>query len=93
MPGLIASRAAAIGQMAVMAAVVATICYWPVGIMVALALAAAGVSLDALLTFGGSLNRYVGMAVWWLVFFAPSLVYAAVVFPWEQTRGFSSPYE
>ena len=36
------------------------------------------------LTFGGAFNRYAGMALWWLVFFAPSLVYAALVFRWDE---------
>ena len=90
MPSAIARRAAAIGQVAAMAAVVATLCYWPIGIAIALVLALLGVPLDAFLTFGGVLNRYAGMAVWWLIVFAPALVYAALVFPWEQTRGFPS---
>jgi hypothetical protein len=77
----------AIGQMALMAAIVATLCYWPIGIAIALVLAVLDVPLDTWVTFGGALNRYAGMAAWWLIFFAPSLVYAALTFPWEQTRG------
>lgn len=46
-----------------MAAIVATLCYWPIGIAIALLLALFGV---------------------------PALVYAAPVFPWQQTRGFPS---
>jgi len=76
--------------MASMAAIVATLCYWPIGIAIALLLALLGLPLDAFVTFGGALNRYAGMAAWWLVFFAPALVYAALVLPWEQTRGFPS---
>ena len=74
--------------MAVIAAIVATLCYWPVGIVIALVLALLGVPLDSFLSFGGALNRFVGMAAWWLIFFAPALVYAALVFPWEQAHGF-----
>lgn len=73
-----------------MAAIVATLSYWPIGIAIAVVLALCDVPLDALITFGGALNRYAGMAAWWLVFFAPALIYASVVFPWEQTRGFRS---
>jgi hypothetical protein len=76
----------AIAQMALMAAIVATLGYWPIGIAAALALAALGVPLESSVTFGGALNRCAGMAAWWLVFFAPSLVYAALAFPWEQMR-------
>jgi hypothetical protein len=79
--------------MAAMAAIVATLCYFPIGIAIALALAWLGVPLDAWLTFGGAVNRYAGMALWWLVFFAPALAYAALVFPWEETRGFPPPRE
>ena len=90
MPGANARLAAAIGQMTVMAAIVATLCYWPMGIAIAVVLALFGVPLDAFLTFGGALNRYAGMAAWWFIVLAPALVYAAVMFPWEETRGFQS---
>lgn len=73
-----------------MAAVVATLCYWPIGIALAIVLALLGVPLDALLTFGGALDRFAGMAAWWLIFFTPALVYAVLAFPWDQTRGFPS---
>lgn len=71
-----------------MAAIVATLCYWPIGIAIAVVFVLFGVPLDAFVTFGGALNRYAGMAAWWLIFFAPALLYAALVFPWDQTRGF-----
>jgi hypothetical protein len=74
--------------MAFMAALVATLWCVPIGIAIALALALLGLPLDACLTFGGALNRYAGMAAWWLIFFALSLVYAALAFPWQQMRGF-----
>ena len=76
--------------MALMAAIVATICFGPMGIAIASVCALLGVPVDALVTFGGALNHFTGIAVWWLMFFAPALVYTALVFPWEQTRGFSS---
>lgn len=90
MPSAIARRAAAAGQVASMAAIVATLCYWPLGIAMGLVLALLGVPVDAFVTFGGALSRYAGMAAWWLIIFAPALVYAALVYPWEQTRGFAS---
>jgi hypothetical protein len=90
-PSALARRAAAMAQVAAMAAIVATLCYWPVGIAAALVLGGLGVPLDAWLTFGGAFNRYAGMALWWLVVFAPALVYAAFVFPWDETRGFPPP--
>ena len=82
--------AAAIGHLAVMAAIVATLWYWPIGIAAAVVLGLFGVPLDELVTFGGALNRFTGMGAWWLIFFAPSLVYAALAFPWEQSHGFPS---
>ena len=78
----------AIVQMALMAAIVSTLCCWPIGIAIALVLAMVGVPLDTCVTFGGALGRYAGMATWWLIFFALSLVYAALAFSWEQMRGF-----
>lgn len=87
-PGAIARCAAAVGQLVLMATIVATLCYWHIGITIAVVLAAIGVPLDAFVSFGGAPNRYAEMAVWWLIFFAPALVYAALAFPWEQTRGF-----
>lgn len=88
MPHIGRCYGSAIAQVAMMAAIVATLCYWPIGIAIVVVLAILGVPLDASITFGGALNRYAGMAAWWLMFFAPSLVYAALAFPWEQTRGF-----
>jgi hypothetical protein len=73
-----------------MAAIVAILCYWPTGIAIALLLALFGVPVGAFVIFDGALDRYAGMAAWWLIFFGPALVYAAPVFPWQQTRGFPS---
>jgi hypothetical protein len=72
--------------MALMAAVVATLCYWPLGVVIASLLATLGVPVDTLVSFGGALNRYAGMVAWWLIFFAPALLYAVLVFPWDQAR-------
>lgn len=70
--------------MALMAAIVATACYWPIGVAAAVVFALCGVSVDAFVTFGGVFGRISGMAVLWLMFFLPSLVYAALLFPWEE---------
>jgi hypothetical protein len=80
--------AAAISQMVLMAAIVATLLYFPVGLVLALALAFFGVPLAAFVTFGGALGTYAGMLAWWLVVFVPTLVYAAFAFPWPHTEGF-----
>ena len=55
-----------------------------------IAVALFGVPVGAFVIFDGALDRYAGMAAWWLIFFGPALVYAAPVFPWQQTRGFPS---
>jgi hypothetical protein len=73
---------APLAQCALMAAVVATLLYFPVGVALALAFRLLGVSFAAFLSFGGALNLFVGIAVWWLLFFAGALVYAACLFPW-----------
>lgn len=72
-----------IPQMLVMAAIVTTALFVPVGAIVALL--ASGlfrVSFHALVTFGGGLPAVAGLAAWWLILFVPALVYAACVMPW-----------
>lgn len=78
--------ASSISQMAVMAAIVATLLYPPVGIALGLLLGLFGVPLDAVVTFGGAVNTYAGMLAWWLVAFALALVYAAFAFPWDARK-------
>jgi hypothetical protein len=73
-------------QMAVMAAIVATMLYPPVAIVLGLLLGLFGVPLDAVVTFGGVINTYAGMLAWWLAAFALALVYAAFAFPWVQAH-------
>lgn len=65
-----------------MAAIVATLVYWPGGIALVLLLKIFGISLDTVATFGGIFNMFVGLIVWWLLVFAASCVYAACAFPW-----------
>lgn len=73
---------AALSQVAVMAAIVATLLYVPVGLALALVLRVAGVSFDAFLTFGGAFHVFVGIVVWWWFAFAGACIYAACLFPW-----------
>lgn len=71
-----------VAQCAVMAAVVATLLYLSIGLMLALAFRMLGVPFEAFYSFNGALNPFVGLAVWWLVFFAGALIYAVCLFPW-----------
>lgn len=66
-----------------MAAIVATLVYWPAVLAVALLLRLLDRSPGVLVTFGGSLNMFFGLLAWWLIAFALSLAYAAWVFPWD----------
>ncbi len=76
------------GQIALMAGIVATLNFFSIGVAIAVIFAWFGVPFDVLVTFGGALTRYAGMATWWLIFLAPALVYSALVFPWDETLGF-----
>ena len=77
--------------MVLMAAMIATVLYVPLEIGLALFLGVFGVPLDAFISFGGALNPYAGILVWWLLAFALALGHAAVALPWAQTRGFRLP--
>lgn len=65
-----------------MAAIVATLVYWPAGIAIVLLLKLFGISFDAVATFGGTFNTLFGLIAWWLLVFAGSCIYAACAFPW-----------
>lgn len=83
--------AASVFQMALMAAIVATLLYWPAGVVAGALLGLLGVPIDSFVTFGGAINRFAGLAAWWLIAFAAALAYASVAFPWAaETRGFGS---
>jgi hypothetical protein len=79
-----------------MAAIVATLLLWPVGILLAGVFGLFGVPLEAFVTFGGVLNRYTGLLAWWLIAFAGALPYSVFVafnapigarsFPWQKKR-------
>lgn len=78
----IRSALAAVSQMAVMAAIVATLVYLPVCIVLALILRALGISFEASLTLGAALHPALGLLVWWLFVFVGACGFAAWVFPW-----------
>ena len=65
-----------------MAAIVATLVYVPLGIVLVLVLRVAGVAFEASVTFGGTFGVLTGLAVGWLLVFAGAAAYAACVFPW-----------
>ena len=73
---------AALLQVAVMAGVVATLVYFPLGVALALLLPPLGITFDALLTFGGAVHFVLGLLLWWLATFAGACGYAAWLFPW-----------
>ena len=71
-------------QTIVMATIVATALYVPVGAVIALvAFWLFRVPLESLLTFGGWLGLFDGAVAWWVVLLVPSLVYAAYMMPWS----------
>jgi hypothetical protein len=64
---------------ALMAAIVTTLAYIPVGALVAiLAFGAFDVPLHSLLTFGGQIHIVAGLVLWWGIAYLPALLYAAV---------------
>jgi hypothetical protein len=64
---------------ALMAAIVTTLAYLPVGALVAiLAFGAFDVPLHSLLTFGGQIHIVAGLVLWWGIAYLPALLYAAV---------------
>ena len=73
---------ASLGQLAVMAALVATMAYFPFGLALIGLLRIAGLGYETLITFGGSFGVFVGLGAWWLLVFSGALLYAAFMFPW-----------
>ena len=73
---------ASLAQLAVMAALVATMAYFPFGVAMILLLRVAGVAYEPVITFGGSFGLLVGLIAWWLLVFSGALLYAALMFPW-----------
>ena len=72
--------------MAVMAAIVATLFYWPACLALALLFKLLDRSPDMLVTFGGALSSLVGLLAWWLIVFALALAYAAWAYPWDHAQ-------
>jgi len=72
----------ALSQMAVMAAIVATLVYVPLAAALGLVLFLIDVPYEALLTFGGALHTVLGLLAWWALVFGGACGYAAWVFPW-----------
>ena len=73
-------------QLSVMAAVVATLAYIPLCLLLAVVVPLFGFSFDALLTFGGALHTVLGLAAWWLIVFVAVFGYSAWLYPWESVR-------
>jgi hypothetical protein len=71
--------------MLVMAVIVTTALFLPVGALLALLVfALLRISLSAFVTFGGALNAPEGLLAWWAIFLLPALVYAAYAMPWHR---------
>ena len=81
---------ASLGQLAVMAALVATMAYVPFGLGLIFLFHLAGIGFETLITFGGTFGIFVGLIAWWLLIFIGALVYAAFMFPWGD-RAFGRP--
>jgi len=70
-------------QVAIIAAIVATLMYLPLVLVLALVLRAAGIAFATFATFGGSFGLFFGLGVWWLVAFAGAFLYASFLFQWS----------
>ena len=65
-----------------MAAIVASMVYFPLGALLALGACLAGVGFTGFVTFGDTVGFFAGAGLWWLVFCAGALIYAVCLFPW-----------
>jgi hypothetical protein len=70
-------------QVAVLAAIVATLLYFPLGLAIVLVLRIAGIGFETVATFGGLFGVFLGLMIWWLLVFAGAFAYAACLFPWR----------
>jgi hypothetical protein len=69
-------------QTFLMAAIVATLLYVPVGALLGLAsFAFFGTPAHAFVTFGGALGPLAGLALWWLAAYLAALAYALLCTP------------
>jgi hypothetical protein len=78
-----------VSQMALIAAIVATMLYLPFCVALGLLLGLAGVPLDDILSLGGVLNPYTGPLAGWLMFFVAAMVYTGFTFSWDPMQGFT----
>jgi hypothetical protein len=73
-----------ITQILVMAAIVTTLSFLPVGaLLAAFCYAVFDIPFRTFLTFAGRLNSFLGLLGWWMLIFVPALAYAAYVLPWH----------
>jgi hypothetical protein len=70
-------------RLAILAAIMASVLYWPAGMVIVLCSSLLGMPAESLLTLGGSLGIFSGMLAWWLVLFALVLPCALFMFPWN----------
>jgi len=77
------ARLAGGAKLALLAAIVASLVYWPAALVVVSLFGLAGVSAQNVVTVGGALGTFAGMLVWWLLLFVLLLAGAALVFPWN----------
>ncbi len=63
--------------MAVMAAIVATLCFPVAAALALLSCALLGVPIHTLVTFGDTLNAFAGVSLWWAIGLVPAFGYAA----------------
>lgn len=69
-----------------MAAIVATLLYWPAGLAIALLVTLLGKSPIVFITFGGAVNTFFGLLAWWLAACVLAVAYAAWAFPWDNPQ-------
>ena len=84
MPEAFRSAIRSAGQIAVLAAIVASLVYFPAVALLALISRFSGISFYAFMTFGGAFNTFSGLLAWWLLAFAGACIYAIVAFPWKE---------
>ena len=76
-----------ISQQMVMAAIVATLLWLPVGALLAwLSFGILDISPHAFVTFGDALNRFQGLLAWWAFGFLAALAYVAFLLPWDRKQ-------
>jgi hypothetical protein len=82
-PGCLGASVGFGARLVVMAAIVASLLYWPAAIAIVIGFALFGVPAETVVTAGGTLGVFTGMAALWLVLFTLVLPYAVWVFPWN----------